>query len=79
MVADEIENVIEGGVFLITSQQYLKETGFLDYTHHELPEGFAEITESVFKFDGELSVGRQKLLDAGFVESDKLIDNRNME
>lgn len=64
-------------VFYMAIREFFKHFGCLDDQHigHRLclPDGFLEIQESVFAFEGEPSMGRELLLNFGFVENKELL------
>jgi hypothetical protein len=61
--------------FVIVGQQFWKETQCWDDSGDpvdNLPDGFFELEESVFAYDGQPDEGRDQLLAAGFVENNDL-------
>lgn len=66
--------------FLITPKKYYDTEGCLSdesgVASEALPEGFSELLESHYEFDGNPDAGRQYLLDAGFEEIDFGFNNR---
>ena len=61
-------------VFLVTPRLYYDSEGCLSdeggIADEVMPNGFGELMESHYEYNGNAQVGRQILLDAGFVEID---------
>jgi hypothetical protein len=71
--ADTSENY-----FLITSKAYFDKTHCLDDRSGQpdrlLPDGFYELSESMYEYDGiDVQEGRNLLLIAGFIENPELL------
>jgi len=64
-------------LFLVVKQDFWEQYGHLDDEHiaHfcRLPEGFCEVQESMFEYDGPIDEGRKLLLEMGYKEEKKLL------
>ena len=75
-----IETTVEpdSGAFWIVEQQFYDETHELDTDsdtlEDDLPEGFYRLAESVYEYKSTAAEGRDKLLAAGFIEKNDLLD-----
>ena len=57
--------------FSITPKSYFDKTGYLldsEFPTHTLPAGFESLCDSTFTYNGDSQIGRQLLLQAGFIE-----------
>ena len=64
---------------VITTKAYYDKTGYwCDNDRMKigtvLPNGFCDIMESVYEYDGNIEEGRQVLLNAGFIENNKILE-----
>lgn len=64
----------DGTFFLITPKRFYDSEGCLcdesGVADEAVPPGFTESSESTYEFDGAAPIGRQRLLEFGFVEID---------
>jgi hypothetical protein len=73
------DELIEGGVYTIVPKKYWdKNKRLLDENQIAadlLPNGFFELSEGMYEYDGKSNEGKELLINAGFIENSELISS----